>query len=170
MITMFNPLEKFDNRLIGAFRNKGERYLVSQTYQKGIDRFWEPDNESILLTHYSDPERAAFHLNMIGADKYKAIIDLEKEKHRCRVISILQPASGFVVYCSLIGDKKRVEKRANHTYKANIYRYIRRYTSWVIQPHEVLEPHLKLLHGEFLVSIERFGEQIQMKLTDLENT
>lgn len=169
-LAMFNPLEKFDSRLIDAFRNKGERYLVSQTYRQGLDDFWEPGKESLLLTHYAGLELAAFHVSMIREDKYKALIDLEKENHRTRIFEILRHDSKYVVYSSLIGDRKRVEKRANHTFKANIFRYIRRYTSWMIQPHEVLEPHLKLLYGEFLVSIERFGEQIQMKLTDLENT
>lgn len=169
MRTPFNPLEKFDRRLIDAFRKSGERYLVSQTYEQGTDGFWEPGKESLLFTHYADSNQAQLHLQQLAAtDRYKALIDLEREKHRETVRNMLRPDSKYVVYSSLIGDPKRVEKRTSHKYKTLLFRFIRTYTSWKLQPHEVLEPRLKLIYGELFVSIERFGEHIQLTLKDLE--
>ena len=168
MNTQFNPLEKFDPRLVDAFRKRGERYLVSQTYEQGNDAFWEPGKESLLFTSYADRQQAQLHLQQVSQDRYKALIDLEKETHRQTILGMLQPGSKYVVYSALIGDLKRVEKRTSHKYKTLLLRFIRTHTSWKLQPHEMIEPRLKLIYGELYLSLERFGEHIQLTLKDLE--
>ncbi len=165
---MFNPLEKFDQQLINGFRHKGIRYLVSQTYQAGQDQLFEPGKDSILLSHYHNLELAFTHYQSLGDDPYKSLIDLEKEAHRQKIAQIVAPGSRFLVYSSLIGNARLIEKRASQKYRHQVYRYLMKHTSWTLQPFEKVEPHLQLVHGELFIWVERRGEKIHLPLQELD--
>ncbi|MEJ7672698.1 MAG: hypothetical protein WKF59_08290 [Chitinophagaceae bacterium] len=104
---MFNPFAPFQEKFIAAFRKVKKRYLVSQSFTR--DTMNPEGKRSLLLTHYDQKGHAQIHLNAMAADKYAAIIDLEKEEHREKLVSMIKPGSLYNVYSTLIPDANDIK-------------------------------------------------------------
>lgn len=165
---MFNPFVRFMPELIDAFRQRGERYLVSQTFRPGIDMF-TCDKHVLMFCQYSDLGFAQIHLQAVRADQYAAIIDLEREKHLAKVKEMLAPDSPYLVFSNLVWDSESLDKLLDKNYAAKLRRYIERHTTWRIQMNGSLRPRVQLIFGELFVVVRFQSQQIRVKFEDIEN-
>lgn len=167
---MFNILEKFRPEMVEGFRKMKHRYLVSQTYREGIDHFDNNLKEPLLLTDYNDFNLARVHYNAVKKDKYAAIIDLEKDEHRQKVMGLLRSESKYIVYSAFVNNVQKIKERADFKFDASIRRYITKNTNWRIGSDKTINPQLQLIFGELFVIIKYAGQQLRIKLADLERT
>lgn len=163
---MFNPFAPFQEKFIAAFRKVKKRYLVSQTFKRDTSNHGE--KPSILLTQYDDKGYAQIHYNAILADKYAAIIDLEKEEHRNKLLSMIKPDSLYNVYSSLIPDPKEVKKTTDKIFAEKLQKYINRNTNWRIGRDQKLIAKMETTFGELCVVIKYGAQTIRIKLEELE--
>lgn len=167
---MFNILERFKPQMIEGFRKMKHRYLVSQTYREGYDHFNDNPKDCLLFSDYEDLGMANVHFRAVKNDKYAALLDLEREDHRNKIYQLLQPESRFDVYCAFINNAKQVKARADVKFDGNIRRYISKNTTWRIGSDKTIKPQLQLIFGEIFVVIRYGGQQLRIKLADLERT
>ena len=165
---MFNPFEKLNSRIIQAFGREGKSFLVSQTFNRGLDPFRDEDKICLLFSHYGNISHARIHLSALTGDKYAAIIDLEKEEHRNKIIEMMRIDSKYVLYSSLIKSQKEVEQRMNKKYRDNLRRYINKNTSWRIPADEILNPQLDIAFGDLFIILKFRKQQIRFKLDELD--
>ena len=165
---MFNPFVRFIPELVDAFLEHGERYLVSQTFRPGINLFTGERNV-LMFSQYSDLGFAQIHLNAVKADPYAAIIDLHKEKHKTRVIEMLQPGSHYLVFSNLVRDAQAVEQVADKQYAHKLRRYIDLHTTWRISMNPGLRPKMQLIFGELFIVLRFGSQQLRVKFEDIEN-
>ena len=165
---MFNPFVRFMPELIGAFRLRGERYLVSQTFRPGVDMFTE-DRQVLMFCHYSDLGFAQIHLQAVRADRYAAIIDLEKERHLAKVMEMLEPGSPYLVFSNLVRDSQAVAELLDKQYAHSLRRYIERHTTWRIPGNGGLRPKMQLIFGELFVVVRYGSQHLRVKFEEIES-
>ncbi len=165
---MFNPFEPFNGRMIDAFRKNGKRFLVSQTYPRGKDLLTEDQRQPLLFSHYEDQSKAQIHLSALRGDRYAAVIDLENEKHREKIMEMLLENSRYWVFSTLIKSMEIVEERLNTRFRQNMRRYIDQNTTWRIPANETVLPVLDIAFGELFLILKYRRNQIRIKLEELE--
>jgi len=164
---MFNPYVKFHFQMIHSLREMKRRYLVSQLNAHAGRAFGEDAKEPILFTDYDDLGLARIHFNAL-TDKYRAILDLENERHRLKIAEMLQPGSRYRLYAAFIDDIKQIEKRLNDRYSRHIRNYIAQHTNWRIGADKTIMPKMQLIFGELFVILKYAGQEIRFKLSDLD--
>ena len=122
---------------------------------------------SSLFTDYDDIGIAINHYKNV-ADQYRAMLDLENEKHRNKIIELLAPASKFIVYAAFIKDNDIVQKSLYDTYHTQMRKYIVQRTDWKIGADKTIFPKLELIFGELFVSFKYAGQTKRIKLDELE--
>jgi len=165
---MLNPFERFQRRFIDAFRKAGKSYLVSQTFEAARDPLGDTEKKYILFSHYGNLSQAQIHLSALQGDRYAAIIDLEKESHRNKILEMLKVESYYVVYSCLISSREAVEKRLNAKYEKNMRRYIEKNTNWRIGSGKTILPQLDIAFGELFIILKYGSQQIRITLAELD--
>jgi hypothetical protein len=165
---MFNPFEKLSYRLMEAYRKQGKSFLVSQTYPRGIDPLIDEGKTSLLFSKYGNISHANIHLSALKGDKFAALIDLEKEAHRNKIIDMMKLDSKYILFTDVVKSVEEVERRMNAKYKENIRRYIARQTTWRIPASATVFPQLDIAFGEFFLVLKFRNQQIRFKLDELE--
>lgn len=164
---MFNPFVKFEEKFITAFRKVKKRYLVTQKFK----RYEEQENENktfLMLTHYEDKGLAKIHFNALSADKFAAIIDLENDVHREKLITMLAADSKYIIYSSLTISPKEVKNLSDKIYKEKIQKFIEKKTNWRISREQTIKPKLEITFGELYVALKYGAQTIRIRLEELE--
>src|SRR5664279_3808596 len=117
---MFQPFEEMKEQYITRLINLKKFYLVTQTYNRGVDHFAEVVKDCILVTDYDDYSTAKTHLESIKADKYASIIDLTKTSHLAKFKEMLSDGSKYNIFWAIVKDMESVKKRVDLKYKDNI--------------------------------------------------
>lgn len=165
---MFNPFVRFMPELIDAFLLRGPIYLVSQTFRAANDIFTE-DKQVLMFCQYSDLGFAQIHLQVVRADGYAAIINLEKEKHLTKVREMLEPGSPYIIFSNMMEDQESLEAVLNKNFAAKLRRYIERHTTWRIGMNISMRPKIQLIFGELFVVVKFQSQQLRVKFADIEN-
>lgn len=162
---MFNPFSRFEEKFIAAFRKVKKRYLVSQTFT----RYRQEDKTCLMLSHYDDKGLAKIHFNALSTDKYAAIIDLENDKHREKLLTMLAPQSGYIIYSSLTIDPKEVKTIFDKNFKEKTQKFIANNTNWRIGREQTIKPKLEFIFGELYVVLKYRTQTMRIKLEELES-
>ena len=152
--------------MIEGFRKNKTPFLVSQTFKDGL--IDESKKIPIVLTDYGTEQAAKVHFDSIN-DQYKAILNLENEKHRNKIIEMLQENSRFKLYVAIVADMNQVKRRLNLKYTNNIKSFISRRTKWRIEPKTTVYPDLEISFGELFVVLKYGSYKAErVKLSELE--
>lgn len=164
----FNPFEKLSVPLIDAFRSKGKRFLVSQTLDIATEEALGPERIFLLVSHYEDQGMASVHLKAVHDDRFAALIDLEREKHRAKLVSMLRADSRYVVYSSLIRNRARAEQMMSQLYKEKYWKFVLQYSKSGISPSKNLRPSIQLIFGEIFIVLKYGSETMRTRLSEIE--
>ncbi|RYY60164.1 MAG: hypothetical protein EOO05_10820 [Chitinophagaceae bacterium] len=164
---MLNPYVKFQLKMIPGLREMNRRYLVSQQNVHATHAFGDDASVAILLSDYDDLGLARIHFNAL-TDQYRAIIDLEREVHRKKLLEMLEPGSKYRVFAAFTDDIKKLEKRLNDRYSKSIRNYVAQHTKWRVGADRTITPKLQLVFGELFVILKYSGQEIRFKLADLD--
>ena len=164
LFELFDPM--FAKRLVKL----NKFYIVSQSYEAGSNPFIETKKIALLLTDYEDKGLADIHKNAVKADKYAAVLNLNKPKHFEKLESMLVPASQYIIYWSVVKDIESIKKTIDVKYKDNIRRYILKNTNWRIEEEETIRPHLSVIFGELFIFLKRGAQEFRVKFEEIETS
>lgn len=165
---MFQPFVKLEARLVEAFIKQKERYLVSQTY-KALQDYKKDEKIYLLFTPYSDLSRARIHLSALDNERYAAIIDLENELHKNKILAMLQSDKNYVLYAAVVQSKSDLEKNLKTKYINHIRRYVSKHTSWKIGSDKTISSDLDITFGELFVLLKYNNQRIRVHFSEIEN-
>ena len=167
---MFNPFEKFKEDFIEAFLKKEKIYLVTQSYERGIDPFHDEGKTVLLVSHYANKSKAEIHLSALSGDQYAELINLEKASDREKLNEMMATSSKYVLFSSIVKSIEETEARMNRKYKQNMKRYIQNTTNWSISGGTTLIGHLEISYGELFITMKWANQTIRPKLEDVEKS
>jgi hypothetical protein len=166
---MLQPFEKFKAVFIPRLLQLNKRYVVSQTYKRGHEQDDQVQKTGILFTDYDDPGLAKTHLNAIRHDRYAYMLDLVNERHTSKINEMLQPASPYAVYWSIVRDPKELKQHVDLKYSEQLRRYLTRNTDWHIAASESIRPSLQVIFGELFIILRRGrNHELRIKFEDVE--
>ncbi len=163
---MINPFTLMNTKFIAAFRAKGKRYLVLQTFTLE-DHLFKKDKKYVLVSHYNDKGKALEHYTRVQHQDVAQIIDLESKKERESLEEMLNIKSAFVLYSVLITNPEAL-KRTLDNLKYKIMKYIDGKPKWRISAQHTLTPQLETVFGELQVVMKYSGQTIKVPLKAIE--
>ncbi len=164
---MFNPFIKFEERFIAQFRKIGHRYLVSQSFSRDNDLLQKPETVSLLFSNYNDKGLAQIHYNAMREDKYAAIIDLELEKHRDKIVAMVKD-DRYSMYSNTVTDVKAIKAAVDRMFAGKIRHYVQHKTNWRIGGSKTLQTTLEVTFGELFLVLKYGRETIRVTLREIE--
>lgn len=164
----YNPLERFIVSMIPFYLDMKHPFLVTQSYPRGNNLLAEKPLTSILLCDYASEGSAKAHLGGIKSDKWAAIIDLEKEAHRNKLIDMARPDSAYLLYVAFVSDIKKTDLRSHPSLTKAIRCYISTQTDWQPTRNDTIKPNLELIFGELFVRLSYKGQVIKERLEVVE--
>src|SRR3954454_21264721 len=163
------PFVRLQREYIQGFVRMKKIYLVSQFYKNGNEPEATPPKEAILFTDYDDKWLAHAHYEAIKGDKYAYVLDLSNPVHKEKVISMMNTDSKHVAYWAAVMSKEQLAKELNERYTDNIRHYIKAKTSWRIGGKDTLHPLVQVIFGELYITFRYAGEELRIKLKEIEN-
>lgn len=158
---MFNPFVPFREPMIDRLRELQLRYIVAQSWGG-------EDKQGLLLSDYSDAGLAKLHLNRLQGDRFRYLFDLEEERHREVIRSLVADQSAYKPFAAFIADPAQVERRLNRIYSAAIKRYVEVRTDWRLGGRDGIYAKLQLIFGELFVNLQYRKQEIRLRLAELE--
>ncbi len=166
---MLQPFELFKPVYLERLIKMNKKYLVSQSYTRGIDHFSEAERINILVSDYDDLNYASVHYNAVKKDKYASIIHLDNPNHRNKLDEMLH-GDKYIVYWCIVKSTEELEKRLDLKYKDHIRRYIKKSTKWRIGSDETIKPKFEVVFGELFLTIRYSNEKIRVKFDEIEKS
>lgn len=167
---MLQPFELFKTTVIQQLRKLKRTYLVTQTYGRAQNPMINEVRTPLLITDYDTLGQARIHKNAIKHDKYAAILDLENEGHREKLIEMLGSNSKYTLYWSVVRDAAALKRMIDQRYKDNMRRYIERNTNWRIDRDVTIRPNVEVTFGELFITLKYAGQQIRLKFEEIEGS
>jgi hypothetical protein len=165
---MFQPFEQFRTIYVDKLIGLKKRYLVSQSYKRAFNHFAQEHKIDILLTDYDNPGAANIHLNAVKHDKYAAVLNLENQKHKQKLLEMLAPTSNYNLFWSVVKSSKELQQRINAKYKENMRRYIEKNTNWRIGRDTTLYPSVEVTFGELFIILKYSSQTLRIKFEEIE--
>jgi hypothetical protein len=166
---MLQPFEIFSQLYLQKLIKLKRRWIVTQSYARGIDPFAEDKKTPVLLTDYEDISTAKTHWNAVSHDRYGAIIDLEKPMHLAKLEEMMAENSPYILYWAVVKSVEKLEERINAKYKENMRRYIENRTGWKPAGDQSLNPSIQVIFGEVFIILKHKKEVIKVKFEEIEN-
>jgi hypothetical protein len=165
---MLQPFEIFSGLYLQKLIKMKRRWIVTQSYARGIDPFAEYRKTPILLTDYEDISAAKTHWNAVSHDRYGAIIDLEKPMHLDKLEEMMSENSPYILYWAVVKSVEELEDRVNSKYKDKMRRYIESHTGWKPGGDQSLDPSIQVIFGELFIILKHKKEVIKVKFEEIE--
>lgn len=165
---MLQPFERLLPMYIDKLEKLGKKYFVTQSYPRGVDILSEDLRIPILVSVYDDLGLAKTHLNALKADKYGAIIHLDKPEHKTKLWEMVKGDTKFAVYWAVVKDASALEKKINLKYKDNMKRYIDRHTNWRISREATVNASVQLVFGELYINLKHGSQHLRIKFEEIE--
>jgi hypothetical protein len=165
---MLQPFEHLTQQYLNKLIELKKRWLVTQSYARGIDPFADEKKIPILFTDYDDIETAKTHWNAVRNDRFASIIDLEKPLHLQKLEEMLRPISQYQLFWAVVKSVDELEQRVNSKYNANMRRYIENNTSWKPSGDDSLTPSIQVIFGEVFIILKYQKEVLKVKFEEIE--
>jgi hypothetical protein len=167
---MLQPFEIFSRLYLQKLIKLHRRWIVTQSYARGIDPFAEDQKTPVLLTDYEDISAAKTHWNAVSHDRYGAIIDLEKPMHLNKLEEMMAENSPYILYWAVVKSVEELEDRINSKYKDNMRRYIENRTDWKPGGDHSLAPSIQVIFGELFIILKHKKEVLKVKFEEIEHS
>lgn len=160
---MFNPLRAFEPKYLAAFRKKGVKAFVKQTYKRGKGNM--PDNpDSFLLIHFENLLAAQQYFDVIKYDANREILKMDNGEDVTRITSLLNTAAVFMTL--MIKD---ANERARKVLDKRLKAFIEYKLNWRPGRSDEVIFDLAIEYAEIYVVLKFRSQEIKIKLEDIEN-
>ena len=161
---MIQPFERLTEGYLSRLETMNKTFLVTQSYPNGST---EATQSSIIVSVYDNPGLAKTHWNAVKCDPLAAIVDLNNQLHREKIIAMLRGKT-FLIYWAVVKDAKDVTRRINAKYNGHMRRYIEKYTDWKISRESHITAVIELIFGEMYVTLKHRSQRLRIKLDEIE--
>lgn len=166
-MTPYNPLVRFQEAMVPGLLQMGNKYLVSQTFDRGESER-EKNRQPLLLTDYESLAEAKDHCNTLQLDPWAAVIYLENDRHLAKLRQMLGPDSAYRLFAAFVEDKKKINLRNERVLTEAVRAYIREETQWSPSRGESIRAILELSLGELMLRLAHGGEVLKERLSAFE--
>lgn len=165
---MLQPFERFRPAFIPGLLELNKPFLVTQQYYRVQARPVDDCKINLLVSDYDDPGLAKIHHKAVMADRYAAIIDLNKPAHLKKINEMLSSESAYEIYWAVVRSKKALEQQINTRFKDRMRQYIAEHTNWRIDRDASLRPGIQLIFGELFIVLKHGKQVVRFKFEELE--
>ncbi len=167
-MTVLNPFEKLDKRLIDAFVRTNHLWVVTQRFT----RLPQAENgpAPLLCTDYDDYGLALVHKKALREDPYAFILDLSRKVHLQKLKEMAEPGSAFHLFAAIVRSRTGMEKRLNRVISDNLRRYIAKQTRWKVTGGKSPVCQYETTFGELFVILSYGSERLRVRLEDVERS
>lgn len=165
---MLQPFELFRPMYIPKLLALGKKFLVSQSYPRGIDYLADERKTPVLISDYDDHGLAKVHLNAVKHDHYAAILLLDKPTHKNKLLEMLATDSKYRVFWAIVQSGKELQERVNKKYKDKMRNYIAVHTNWRIDRNTEIRPTIQVTFGELFIILKHGSQTLRIKFEEIE--
>jgi hypothetical protein len=165
---MFNPFPPYETKYLAAFRQKGVKAFVMQTYDRGRNMLEENPRPAFLLTHYEKIDMAQDHMDAITHDPCRRLFLLDNSTDLKELERLGQKDSGEKVFLRF--KIPNAEQVARKVLDKKLHAYIDYKLGWKIPGHEVVQFTLEFIFGEIYAVLRHGSKYHKVKIDEIETT
>jgi hypothetical protein len=166
---MLQPFLPFEKKYLSRLQSLNKRYLVSQSYPRGMNHLADIPAVPVLLTDYDDPGLARTHWNAVKQDPLASVIDLNNASHAQKLEEMMQKDSGYSLFWSVFPSAAEVERRISLKYRDHIRRYMTKVMHWTFAGPTPIRPKIEVIFGELHLHLRYGGyDQLRVKFEEIE--
>jgi hypothetical protein len=164
---MFNPFAVFEPRFLEAFKQKGVKAFVRQTYNRGRNLLEQEPAPSYLLIHFNDENKAREHFEAIQTDAGRQLYKVDEPADFRQLHTLLNQPQGQRFYTIL--TIPNVNQKAKKILDKKIRYYIDHKTGWHPRSYEEVSFSFEIIFGEIYVRLVYGPKHVKLKLDEFEN-
>jgi hypothetical protein len=165
---MFNPFPPYEIKYLAAFKQKGVKAFVMQTYDRGRNLLDEDPAPAFLLTHYENIDQAEDHMDAIGHDAGRRLFRMENADDVKELQRLGQPGARERVYMRF--KIPNAEQVARKVLDKKLHAYIDFKLGWKIPGHDLVKFSLDFIFGEIYVELKHGSKYHKVKIEEIETT
>ncbi len=159
---MFNPLHPFEPRFLEAFRKKGVKAFVKQTYPRGRG-IGEQEMDAFILIHFEELLPASQYYDVVKRDANRALLRLDEPGDVDTIYELLQSARVFMML-----KVKDAEYRAKRSLDKKIRAFLEYKLNWQPGRDDAVRFLLDVQFGEVYAKLIFRSKEIKVKLEEIE--
>lgn len=159
---MFNPLCVFDLKYLDAFRKKGVKAFVKQTYPRG--RGNDPDVQAFILIHFENLLSAQQYFDVLQHDPGRELLIFANPADVERIKELIATSRIFMML-KVRDAEYRVKKLLDKKVRA----YIEYILGWRPGREYGVSFQLDVQFGEVYARLKFRSKEIKVKLEEIEN-
>jgi hypothetical protein len=165
---MFNPYAFYELKYLPAFKEKGVKAFVKQTYDRGRNLLEENPSPAFLLSHYDNISKAHGHLDAIKHDPHRRLLLLENAEDYQELQRMGHPDPGELIYLNFAVPN--AERKAQATLDKKLHAYIDYKLNWRVPGGQTVQFSLEFEFGEIYAVLKHGGRYHRVKFEEIETT
>lgn len=165
---MFNPYAAYELKYLSAFKQKGVKAFVKQTYDRGRNMLEENPRPAFLLSHYNDIAQASGHMDAIKHDPNRRLLLVDNPEDYRELQRIGQRDSNELVYLSFAVPN--AERKAQTVLEKRLRAYIDFKLKWRIPGGHTVQFSLEFEFGDIYAVLRHGGRYHRVKFDEIETT
>jgi hypothetical protein len=161
----FNPLHPFEARFIGAFRKKGVRAFVKQTYSRGERSMEGQERKGYVLIHFERMLAAQQYFDVVKEDPARELLNIDEPADVERIHELIETTN---IYTML--TIKDAAARAQKLLDKRLRYYIEKKLSWFPSRNDEVQFSLDVQFGEVYAKLKFRSREVKVKLEDIESS
>jgi hypothetical protein len=163
---MFNPFYPFTQQVLDAFVNKGKKYFVRQTFNRGKGHFDEGIKGYFIFSHYDNLTTAQDHFGAISYDPNRFLYEWDNPEHQEKLKVAASGLKEYKVYANLF--KPDWERGINDRIKEKVRSYVSK-LGWSPKSGEMVATSYEVRFGELYMVLKYRGRTAKVKFDEVEN-
>lgn len=160
---MYNPLRAFEPKYLEAFRKKGVKAFVKQTYKRGKGN--APDSpDAFLLIHFENLLAAQQYHDVIKYDLSRELLLMDSADDIGRINNLLKTAAVFMTLTA-----PDANERARKVLDKRLKAFIEHKLNWRPGRSDEVIFDLDIQYAEIYATLKFRSKEIKVKLEDIEN-
>jgi len=164
---MINPFVPFTKPLLDAFVRAGEKYFIRQSFPRAKDHFDKGIKGYFIYTHYADIAHAQHHLSAISHDPYRRLYEWDNPEHQEKLKFAATKPTDYKIFSAVL--VKDWEEQLSSNLKGKVRNFVENKIGWKPSRSDTLDFKIYLHYGELYAKLKLQGEEVRVKLEDIEN-
>lgn len=164
---MYNPFPRYELKYLNAFKQKGVKCFVKQSYPRGKNMLEENPKPAYLLSHYDDKGLALEHLDALKHDNEARILMMNDEADFAELQRLGTKENGAYVY--MYFKQQNGEQIARKILDNKLHAYIDYKLGWQVPGGQLVNMKLDYVFGNIYVELRHGTKYAKVKIEEIEN-
>jgi hypothetical protein len=161
---MFNPLSPFHLHYLDAFKRKGVKAFVKQTYARGKMAFDEKHLDAFVLVHFENLLAANQYFDVVKEDPARELILADEPAGKTRIRELMNSSRLFTML-----TVKDADQKARKLLDKKLRAFIEYKLNWHPSRQDDVIFQLDVQFGEVYARLKFRSKEIKVKLEEIEN-